>query len=103
MKITAKRLKEIIMEEMKGLNEGPHDDWFTENDPMRGPWSKDPAPMPGSSSEPSKELDLDTSKLTPKNLIDQIQQQLTDWHKEAPDDEKHKYGALLDLINTHSV
>ena len=86
MKITAKRLKQIIMEEMDQL----------------------------------KEFDLGTSKMSPDELIGQviqqlpddkkeellnqvIHQQLTDWLNEAPDDEKPAYGALLDLINTHSV
>jgi len=67
MKITAKKLKQIIMEEMDQL----------------------------------KEYNPFGDKMPPRELIDQIHQQLTDWQIEADPAEKQKYDELIDLINAN--
>jgi|10_taG_2_1085330.scaffolds.fasta_scaffold208055_2 hypothetical protein len=67
MKITAKKLKQIIMEEMDQL----------------------------------KEYNPFGDKMPPRELIDQIHQQLTDWQNEADPAEKQKYDELIDLINVN--
>ena len=67
MKITTKRLKEIIMEEMDQL----------------------------------KEYNPFGDKMPPRELIDQIHQQLVNWQNEADDAEKPRYDELIDLINVH--
>ena len=92
MKITTKRLKEIIMEEMDQLKE------FDVSSPVaQSPGRMSPDELIG---QVVQQLPDDKKE----ELLNQvIHQQLTDWLNEAPDDEKPAYGALLDLINTQSA